>query len=342
MEHIPLVHKSILSCDALRKEVLSNYDLKQNYTLRFIRQGLNDTYKIETESNVYYLRICRYDWRTKEDIISEIKLINHLSKNRQISVADPIMKKDGDFITEINAPEGTRYAVLFNTAIGKAAYSMDVKKSCNFGKTLAMIHSESDKLEKLDRLHIDLNHLLEEPLKRLKPFFDKNEEDFIYLESTALKLGEKINKLLTKEKSVYGICHGDFHQGNIFIDSSENPSVFDFDCFGYGWRAYDISVFLWHLWFFKEINQKEKTQNLRLWNSFLKGYQEIRPLSKEEIKAASIFVPVRYIWLLGIHAQSCNVWGASYMEDAFFKRWIGLIKNWIEHYKVLPKKDQKA
>ncbi|MDA3838390.1 MAG: phosphotransferase [Candidatus Delongbacteria bacterium] len=330
------VLKSILSCDGIIEKILTLYDLDIDISCRFIRQGLNDTYKIDTKDIVYYLRIYRYNWRTKEDIKSEIKLLNHLSKNKQINLSTPIKKKDGNYISNIEAPEGERYAVLFSSAVGNPSYSLNAKKCSNLGRTLGIIHSESDKLKKLDRLNIDLEHLLDDPLKRLKPYFKNNIEDFHYLENIAIKLSERINKLLTKDKSVFGICHGDFHPGNIFMDEKDKPSVFDFDCFGYGWRAYDISVFLWHLWVFKEIDPKQKRAKSRLWNSFLKGYQEIKPLSKDEIKAAVIFVPIRYIWLLGIHANSCNVWGASYMESAFFKRWIKFIKSWIEHYKILP------
>lgn len=336
------VQKTILSCEAIKDKILSQYDIEQDHTCRFIRHGLNDTYKIHNDKNTYYLRVYRYNWRSRNDIISEIKLLNQLEKNDQISVAAPVIKNNGEYYTEVNAPEGKRYAVLFNSAVGadRSKYVFDAKKSYNYGKTLAKIHLEADKSKKLDRFHIDLDHLLTEPLKDLKPFFSKNIQNYEYLENISEKLSRKIDKLLTKDKTYFGIIHGDFHSGNIFLDENDNPSVFDFDCFGYGWRAYDISVFLWSLWVFQGFEQKDKAKRTRLWNSFLKGYSEVKALTKEEIKAAFVFVPIRHIWLLGVHAYSSDDWGAEYLQDNFFNSRIAFIKKWIEYFNVLPERDR--
>lgn len=329
------VQKSILSCEAIRESILSLYRIEQKYTCRFFNHGVNDTYRIEGEYDNYYLRIYRYNWRRKEDIISEIKLLNFLKNCEQISVSAPIMKIDGEFLTEINAPEGLRYAVLFRSAIGEHK-TLDPKRSFNYGKTAAIIHTVADELESLERFHIDLEHLLDEPLKHIKPFLSKREEDYKYLETTARELSSKVNKLLSKDKSVYGLCHGDFHNGNTFLDNDDNLTVFDFDCFGYGWRAYDISVFLWSCGSSKNWRKKDKNYRACLWNSYLKGYNEIKKLTKEELEAAFLFVPIRHIWILGLHTHGYNDWGGNRFNEDYFNRALTFIKKWIEHYEVLP------
>lgn len=334
------VQKSILSCEAIKENLLSLYAIEENYTCRFFRNGVNDTYKIEGESINYYLRIYRFNLRRKEDIISEINLLNHLGESDQISVATPIKKKDGSFLTELNTQEGLRYAVLFKSVIGKPKL-LNAEISFIFGKTAAIIHAEADKIGELDRIHMDLEHLLDEPLKNIKPFLSKRQDDYKYLEITAKKLSSKINNLLSKDKSIYGLCHGDFHNGNVFFDSEDNTSVFDFDSFGYGWRAYDISVFLWscgssRLW--KKANIEYRA---RLWNSYIEGYSSIKNLSKEELEAAFIFVPIRHIWLLGLHTHGCNDWGGEWINDEYFDRHIMFIKKWIEQYEILSQKKKQ-
>jgi len=40
----------------------------------------------------------------------------------------------------------------------------------------------------------------------------------------------------------YGLCQGDLHTGNARFDMHGRLTLFDFDSFGYGWRAIDIGV----------------------------------------------------------------------------------------------------
>ena len=336
-EYFP-VQKTILSQDALKERILPLYDIEKDHTIRFFHNGLNDTYKVENGTDTYYLRVYRYDWRSKDDINSEITLLNHLSKNKKISVAVPVKKIDGKFVTEINSSEGTRYAALFKSALGSKKRLND-KRSFNYGKTVARIHKESDKLEPMNRLHIDLEHLLDEPLKHVKPFLSKRKDDYRYLTETSKSLKKEIRKVLSKKKGEWGICHGDFHGGNIHFNEKDDLTVFDFDCFGYGWRAYDIAVFLWACGSFSSWSKKDKTRRTRLWNSFLKGYNLERKLSENELKAAYLFVPIRHIWLMGLHTHGSKDWGSGWIDDEYFNELIGFIKKWIENYKLLSKSE---
>jgi Ser/Thr protein kinase RdoA (MazF antagonist) len=43
----------------------------------------------------------------------------------------------------------------------------------------------------------------------------------------------------------YGWYHGDVHAKNVCFKNNV-PTIFDFVCMGYGWRAYDICVFAWY------------------------------------------------------------------------------------------------
>jgi len=131
------------------------------------------------------------------------------------------------------------------------------------------------------------------------------------------------------------LFHSDFHGDNIFFDSEDNVSVFDFDCFGYGWRVYDIYVFLWSCSSSKSWRRRDKNYRIRLWNSFIKGYTEIRELTNKEQETTIVFVPIRHIWLLGLHTHECNDWGGTWINDEYFNRHILFLKKWIEHYGVL-------
>ena len=108
--------------------------------------------------------------------------------------------------------------------------------------------------------------------------------------------------------------------------------IYDFDCYGYGWRAYDISVFLWNRAF--DWSKTGKAKRTRRWNSFLKGYTQVRTLSERELEATKVFVPLRHIWLLGLHTQLSEVMGI-WTDDGYFDNNIAYIKRWIEYSKIL-------
>jgi len=60
----------------------------------------------------------------------------------------------------------------------------------------------------------------------------------------------------------FGFCHGDLHGGNAAFDG-DTITMFDFDCCGVGWRAYDIAVYRWLL------DMRSTTSN---WKPFLDAY----------------------------------------------------------------------
>ncbi len=85
---------------------------------------MNHTYFLSDSETKYVLRVYSHNWRSKSEIFEEIKLLNLLKEN-DLSVSFPIQDKKGEFIQEINAPEGIRYLVLFSFAKGGKIRFMD-------------------------------------------------------------------------------------------------------------------------------------------------------------------------------------------------------------------------
>ena len=63
-------------------------------------------------------------------------------------------------------------------------------------------------------------------------------------------------------------------------------------------------------------------------------YESIRKLGAAEREATSLFVPVRHLWLMGLHAQGIDVFGYSLMQDTYFDRHLKFLRGWIERYKL--------
>jgi len=331
------VKTTILSSQALQQMLIDLYGFSQKTICHFFRHGLNDTYKVKTDDKTYYLRVYRYKWRTKNDIVSEIELLNHL-KAEGINVSAPVPKADGTFLTELDCPEGKRYAVLFYTAEGKYK-AKDDAVSKSYGKLAAMIHLKADQLPPLKRFHIDLKHLLDEPLKNIKPFLAHRKKDYTYLATLAKRLKNRINELLTTDPSMYGFCHGDHHGGNVYFDDDNNGAIFDFDCGGYGWRAYDLAVYIWSAKSWSNWEPEDKVKADKLWEAFLSGYNEVKEFSDNEKKAVYAFVVIRHIWLMGLHTHGSENWGTNWLDDKYFDEYLLFIKKWIEQYPVFEQID---
>jgi Ser/Thr protein kinase RdoA (MazF antagonist) len=64
-------------------------------------------------------------------------------------------------------------------------------------------------------------------------------------------------------------------------------TFFDFDCGGYGYRTYDLAVFLWCCRLEDAIAAR--------WDSFLSGYRETRLIRDLDLLAIPLFVCMRYL-----------------------------------------------
>ena len=317
---------------------MSKYNLPTPITCDFWNMGLNDTYIVKAGSSIYYLRVYRCKWRTKAEIQAELDMLTHLH-SRRLPVSWPIERKDGSYLTRMVAPEGVRYAALFTNAPGTPVPRMNVKQSCSYGELVGRIHTCLDKVPDDDRrFHLDFPYLIDGPLLHIAPFLEHRRRDFDYLKNVSDALKLQIDGLLPKTRPEYGSCHGDHHGGDVHTDKNGNMTMFDFDCYGYGWRAYDIAVFLWSRncasYFFDGWNRSGKAKATRQWNAFLNGYSKIRTLSTYELEAARIFVPIRHIWMIGLATHLAETGARCKIDDGYFDRHIKFIRQWIEYHRI--------
>lgn len=317
-----IVRYSQFEPQSLQKELISRYSFKEPINCSLYDAGINDIYIVNVENCVYYLRISQTGMHEQIDYEQELEIINTLAKN-DISVATPLPTKEGDYLWKINAPEGPRYAVLFHEAVNTPSENTE-KQLFHLGKMLASLHLVADEHAfDVNRAPIDLEQLSIKPLEVIEPHLKQRQEDFNYLKSSAKELCNYVKSNLSLEKPYYGYCHGDIHSGNVFFHG-DKPTIFDFDCMGYSWRAYDICVFAWNKSFKNEsyIDSKE-------WQAFLNGYNSIRQLSEIEISSIPVFAALRELWLMGLHANMINRnAGCSWYNDDYFNFRIKIFKSW--------------
>lgn len=302
------VTRSILSATALGEVVAADYGLAIPIECLFLQWGLNDTYLLKTRESHYVLRVYRMGWRSLPEIQSELDVLLCL-RRAGISVATPIQRNDETFVGTINAPEGMRYLVLFTYAPGREPTydSKDDSAAYAYGKVAAQVHSVTETFQSSSqRVALDLEHLLDAPLREIQPVLAHRPEDWEYVQTLAGTLRQQIMQLPLSSLE-QGFCHGDLHWGNARVqDEANTVTLFDFDCCGMGWRAYDIAVFRW----VARLRKKEQEQ----WPAFLRGYQEVRTIHGREIQAVPYFVALRHLWLLGLHAGNRQDIGMAWMN----------------------------
>ncbi len=313
---LAIVH-SLFSSDALRHWVENAFDVGPVTGCQVLSRGLNDTYIVATEHRQYILRVYRTPWRSLQDARYEADALNFLVQHG-VPVSQPIKNRQGEWATEVYAPEGARAVTLFTYAEGTKA-RLDPTISYEYGRIIARIHQVTDGfVPEYGRPHrsLDLKHLIDEPLRILTPAMTACGGDAEYLESWVRTMHER----LPVAEMEFGFCHGDVHDWNAHWNG-DRLTMFDFDCCGPGYRIYDLAVFLWNL---KTNYPGRMTEN---WGPFVDGYRAARPVTDEQLQWIPWFVAVRRIWLASVYVCNEDVWGADLVNRDFFRSFVDQLKD---------------
>ncbi len=106
-----------LSAHALAELVHQEYLLPSYPVCRFWRKGAADTYRIEADAQLYFLKVSMASRRSRKDVDEEVRLLFHFAREG-VSVLAPIESIRGRYVLALPAPEGERYAVLLEGAKG--------------------------------------------------------------------------------------------------------------------------------------------------------------------------------------------------------------------------------
>lgn len=303
---------SILSPNALIREVLPGFAIGEVCECKFYSGGFNHTYRIKTEAErTYYLRAYRKGWRTFDDIQYELDVLNHL-KRKGFPAAQPVPYKDSQYFCAVPAPEGQRYLALFTEAIGQeVSYDHEPEQVARrYGQAVAQMHNALDDFTSpFSRFRLDIAHFIDQPLYNIEPFLAHRPDDWAYVQHFTRTLRERLLRL-PDSKLEQGFCHGDLQGYHANVDSNGTLTFFDFDCGGPGYRAYDLAVFLWCCRLQDAVAAR--------WDAFLSAYRERRSISDLDVQAVPLLVCARYLWHMGVHTQNSSDWGIDFLNEEYF------------------------
>ncbi len=303
---------SILSPEALISDVLPGFAVGEIERCELYSTGFNHTYRIKVcDGRVYYLRAYRIQWRSLADIQYELDVLNHLHR-KGFPAARPLPYKDGQFFCAVPAPEGLRYVALFSEAPGREISYADEpgQTAARYGRAVATMHNALDDFESPhQRFRMDIAYFTERPLRFIEPFLTRRPDDWAFVQQVARNLRKRLLQLPASDLE-QGFCHGDLQGYHANVAADGTLTFFDFDCGGYGLRAYDLAVFLWccHL----------QDAVAARWAPFLDAYRETRAIREIDIRAVPLLVCARYLWHMGVHTQNAADWGIGFLGEEYF------------------------
>ena len=324
MDIVPVIDSTI-ETNYIRKTLQVQYGLSVKTNCKLFRTGINHSYIITDNGQQYVFRIYSYNWRTEVEILEELKLL--ISLKKQLSVSYPIPSKHDKLLLKFQAPEGLRYGALFSYAKGKKVRSLTMSMLEQIGTWIGIFHQLTVS-KSLQRVDYNANTLTTLPYEYAKDHFSETLAEMEYLK----KVTQQSNKLfeqLDKNRIKTGIIHLDIWNDNIHI-AETGITVFDFDFCGNGHLALDVAYFMTQL-FHAEPNKEIYETKVA---TFLKSYESIRPLSKEE----KIFLPhagiAIWIFYLGVQSRRFDNWSNIFLTEMHLKRFVGMIQQWADYYKI--------
>lgn len=321
MQQLPVTY-STFSADAIGQEVARAYGIGVPATSYLLKRGINDTYLVAPPRERYIARVYRTRWRSASEIAYELALLRHLS-TRGMRVAAPIAGLDGALARPLIAPEGERQLVLFAYATGNPLSGKNEEHNHLAGRTMAQIHTAADDFDsEHGRARLDLASLIDGSLAAARPFLAERPKAWDYLEGVAARLRKRAEAAISTGLD-WGVCHGDLGLKNLLIDDEGRVTALDFDHCGVGWRVYDFAPL-----YGNAVREKRP----ELWEVFLKGYREVRPVSATDVAAVPVFRALRHLSMLGMFAHNAADWGFQPIRDSNLDGWLQFFREWeAEH-----------
>jgi Ser/Thr protein kinase RdoA (MazF antagonist) len=330
------VHSSVLRGDALERRVLVEYDLQPPVRCGLLNRENHDNYLVTTgDGQRFVLRLHQHEPEVSQEAVEEQATIVAALGRAGLPVELPIPQRNGRFVQAVQAPEGVRYALLVRFVSGRAVEVAPTETQAErYGETAAQMHALLDQVAPQPaRPQMDLAYLLQEPQRHLLAQAEPNPAAQAYLAALGDTLQSKMDALaLPTSPPAWGLCHGDLHKRNVLYDSSGTPTLMDWDCLGYSWRAYDLAAMRRSLGRMVGPGSPDEIEAARLFDAFLKGYRRVRALSDAEIAAIACLVPIRHIWIrgTGVAWALCTGWHPSEFDAAWYDELITCLRAWME------------
>ncbi|TSD63482.1 phosphotransferase [Inquilinus sp. KBS0705] len=312
------VTSSILSAHHVGSFLQAQYGFSVNATCKLLKTGINHSYLVTDEGTRFVFRIYSLNWRTEVEIAEEVKLLNLLYRNG-VSVSYPIKDKVGNYLQQLDAPEGARTGMLFSFAEGDKLLNFSADVHYKVGQTMARIHTLTHNLT-LQRVSYAPQVVLKDSFESLKQFLPADTAEMLWMADTQKYLLGLLADADTAQLR-QGVVHLDIWFDNFNISPQGDITLFDFDFCGNGWLCYDIAYYILQL---HSTEKEENERDLKL-KSFMSGYESVTNISVEEKRLLPALGVSLYFFYLGVQCRRFDNWSNVFLNETYLKRFINLL-----------------
>ncbi len=247
------------------------------------------------------IRVSREGKKTYEEVMSEIRFIEEVSHN--VNVTEPyyvdekcVFKKGDRVVTLFKYIEGSNWRECEHTDSIIYKAGVNLAKIHDTSVNIKSIYNRKD-FKKHNDIELFLSNFQEEKYK------------YEYVETI-----KEIER--TANESDYFLIHGDYLFSNIIYN--DELTVIDFDDCEYGYYQYDIAVYMFYYLLGGNPENMDMKLNRNRLKIFLEGYNTIRETNIKCLEDLNPFFRLRQLKLLGTIAEyskgKLGEWQKSYVE----------------------------
>lgn len=261
-------------------------------------------------------------WRSVEDVLSEIELLDYLKTNG-FPVVSALVNKESEKIISVDNRNGYLREYIEGAELEKVNIN-NIKK---FGRLLGNLHKLTRNYHSKHKRMVSFNPRKIEDV--FKEFKNKILGSSFVQNKKFVKLYEKHFSSLRFESVLpEGMLHEDLGIRHVLWKNNEIVAVIDFDRMYFGKLVWDVGQAI-RGWCLLGTHVNSIETRIEKINALLTGYEEIRKITVEEKKC--LFDAVKYAFLersLSFCLRSILVTGdeddASFAREALFF-WIPLL-----------------
>jgi Ser/Thr protein kinase RdoA (MazF antagonist) len=278
---------------AVAREV---YDVGASATCELLQHHLDATYLVSDPGKSRIVRLFNSRWWTREEVEGEVTVLRHLEL-RGVRIGAPVPRRDGSWVTTVQAPEGKRQLVAYQHLEGDAL--VPSRDAIRLGESVGKMHRAlEDCVLVHPRRELTLGGLMKDTFDATVSQLSEEHEHRRYLEDLkerVLSRAERVGLSSFRE----GVCHGDLNFSNAIRQADGEIALYDFDGCGVGILAYDLGVFRWNQWLFEAPEE--------IWLDFVKGYRRTNELPEQELAGIDLLVLLRQAYMVGHDARRTRI-----------------------------------
>ncbi|MDQ0720304.1 Ser/Thr protein kinase RdoA (MazF antagonist) [Paenibacillus sp. W4I10] len=271
-----LIRARKVALSAIRK-----YDVEWD-NIQFIQlSGDTITYKIETSTDNNYLLRIHSDRLSREEIRSELLLLQALNKSKDLKVPEGMANCDSIYVLDIETETGYRrpYITMMRWIEGeKVVGEFTDSQAYNIGVLMSRLHEAAkDFNPPSDFVRPTWGvESFKREMAKLERYYERflSEEGWKLYQDAAEKVVSQLTTMHPSEHN-YGLIHADLHTGNMVFEDNQ-PYPIDFGRCGYGYYLYDMAGTILELW------PKHRWM-------LIQGYESIRKLETDYIRDLECF-----------------------------------------------------